>query len=179
MKNRKIVGLVATAVVVGLVVTGLFAVGSPANARKERADAERYRRLVELHAHLVSHSREEGALPAGLKDLEPRSFDGFGEGFDPQLDPNTGKAFEYRKLGDRDYEICAVFQTSSDGSGGVDWNNSYYGVGPLHPLEPYDYAVPLGHDAGRNCFDRTISKAELDNRFVPAPPPPAPPGEAP
>lgn len=168
MSNRKVVGVIASLAVLGLVVAGLFAAGSPADARRLKADAERTRRLVELHSNLASQVAETGSLPNGLKDLLGSGFEGFGQGFDPRKEPDTGRFFEYTKLGDRKYEVCARFLTSSNDPRRDEFNQ--YGPG-----------AGLDYQPGRNCFTRTITKRQIDDAGgfrgssgVPAPPVPVP-----
>ncbi len=156
LESRRAVGIVATAAVVILVVAGLFAAGSPATARKFRIDRDRTERLNNLHASLAAHARENGSLPETLNDLQPNTPGGeFTEEFDPRQDPQSGKLFEYRRISDRQYRVCATFLTSS-----LDRRDEgYYGPG----------GSP-SHRAGRNCYDRRLSTEELRSDFFPKDP---------
>lgn len=148
MNNPKLVGIVATALVVAVVVAGLFAVGSPSTAREARADEQRRMHLMELHHELSRHMAEEGSLPDSLEELN--RFSEFGPApFDPRRDPETGELYEYTKLSDSEYEVCAVFNTS-------DQDRRDYGPFPQ-----------LQHDPGRNCYEREAD----EDLFGPGPPP--------
>ncbi len=147
MKNRAVVGGLAALVVVGLVVAGLFAIGSPATARKYKADQERRNRVSQLHYILSSHVRSQGSLPPSLDDVDPEAFVRSGYSSDLRKDPETGEYFDYRRTADRRYEICADFLTSSK-----DRRAEEYG----------SYPGDIEHKAGRNCYQRTISEQDVD-----------------
>ncbi|HEX2053448.1 MAG TPA: hypothetical protein VHJ78_06970 [Actinomycetota bacterium] len=147
MRNRKLVGVLATAVVVGLVVAGLFAVGSPATARKARIDQERRNRITQLHYLLASHVREEGSLPSDLASVDEEVLRQHGFSQDMRKDPETGEFFEYRRISEREYEVCADFLLSSDEEQAREF-------GPF----PGD----VSHEAGRNCYDRTVTEDEVE-----------------
>jgi hypothetical protein len=157
VKNRAVVGAVATVAVVALVIAGLFAVGSPATARKFKADQERRNRLSQVHYVLAGHVREEGALPRSLEEVDDEVLRQAGYGFDMRKDPATGELFEYRRLGDRRYEVCADFETSSKDARAQEF-------GPY----PGDLEE---HEAGRTCFDRRITNQDVDSApgFFPGP----------
>ena len=157
MKNKRslVVGAAIVAVA-GLVIAGLFAVGSPATARKFKADQRRIEQLSELHRMLVNHFVDEGELPATLDALNPTLFEGYGLSIDPRRDPETGELFEFRTLADRQYEVCARFHTSSGDPRNP--NQAFRGYRP--PAE----AVLLGyleHRPGRNCFKRMLTNSEI------------------
>ena len=148
MRNRRLVGGLATAVVVALVVAGLFAVGSPATARKARIDQERRNRITQLHFLLASHVREEGSLPSGLGDVDEEVLRQQGYSVDVRRDPESDEFFEYRRLSGREYEVCAEFLLSSDDDR----------VSEFRPF-PGD----VSHEPGRNCYERTVTDDEVDS----------------
>ncbi len=152
MKNRALIGALATALVVGLVVAGLLAVGSPGTARKLKADQERRSRLTQIHYVLSAHVRQEESLPASLESIDDEVLRQSGYGYDPRNDPDTGELFEYRRLSNREYEICATFHSASD-----DPRAQEFGA----------YPGDVSHKAGRNCFDREITEQDLESAFIP------------
>lgn len=147
MNNSKLVGIVATVLVVALVIAGLFAVGSPSTARDLRADQQRRQYLNDLHFELAQQVAAGEEIPESLEDLEP--FDRFGPGYDPRLDPETGELFEYTKLSATEYEVCATFNTS------------------IEEAEGYRFFGELEHDAGRNCYERDADDPALVPEFAP------------
>jgi len=148
VKNRAVIGAVATVAVVALVIAGLFAVGSPATARKFKADQERRNRLSQIHFVLAGHVREVGSLPRSLAEVDDEVLRQSGSGFDTRKDPATGEFFEFRRLTERRYEVCADFETSSDDDRSQEF-------GP--------YPGDLEHQAGRTCFERRITDQDVDS----------------
>lgn len=147
MKNRALVGTLATVFVVGMVVAGLFAIGSPSTAREYRADQERRNRLSQLDYVLATHVRSEGSLPEQLEQMDEQALRNAGYGFDARRDPETGDFFEYRRVSERRYEICATFHHASD-----DRRAQQYGA----------YPGDISHRPGRNCYTRTITDRDLE-----------------
>lgn len=159
--NRALLAVAASVVVAALVIAGLFAVGSPATARKFRADQRRVEQLQRLHDALRNHLIDQTDLPHSLDDLNPAYWENYGQPVDPRRDPVTGEAFDYGRLSDREYEVCANFETSSDDRRNVD---RPFRAEPF----PFDGGGGEGffeYEPGRNCFDRTITNAELRNMF--------------
>jgi hypothetical protein len=138
LSARTALGAVSVTGVALLVVAGIWVAGSPASARKERADDLRLGRLSELHYQLEHHVREHGELPRSLRELEGD----FTPRYDPRRDPLTRKPFEYRKLGERRYEVCAVFASASDE------DDPRYG----------DFTLDSRHGEGRHCFTRQVRR---------------------
>lgn len=147
MNNSKLVGIIATVLVAALVVAGLFAVGSPGTARQLRADEQRRQDLMELHFELAQYVFDEGSLPDSLEDLN--LFNRYAGSFDPRRDPETGEFYEYTKLSDSEYEVCAVFNTSID------------------EAQRYPGYPEIEHDAGRNCYERDAAEEQLQGDFFP------------
>ncbi len=149
--NAKLLGVVASILVVGLVVAGLFAAGSPSTARKIRADQETENQLNGLQYQLTDHEQRNGSFPRTLAELDS---DGR---FKARTDADT--PIEYRRISDGEYEVCAVFLTSSD-----DPRRSGY----------YDTGVEsFAHEEGRTCFRRKAPAGvtDFDRRGRPIPQP--------
>lgn len=147
MKNRALVGTLATFLVVALVVAGLLAIGSPATARKYKADQERRNRLTQLPFVLATHVRDQGSLPEDLGEMNEGTLRDAGFGFDARRDPESGDFFEYSKLEDRRYEVCATFHTSSDDRRAQEFG--YFGG-------------DVSHSEGRNCYERRITDGDVE-----------------
>jgi hypothetical protein len=148
VKNRKVIGALATAVVVALVVAGLFAIGSPATARKYKADQERRIRMEQIHYVLSAHVREEGALPRSLEEIDEQSLMHAGYGGDVRRDPESGEFFDYTRESDREYEICADFETDSDDRRSQDFGG---------------FPGGFDHEAERTCFEREITDQDVES----------------
>lgn len=151
MKNRTVVGVLAIVMVAGLVIAGLVAIGSPTTARNLRADQERRDRLGQLHMVLASHVRIDNALPGSLDEVSDEALRQSFVGFDPRRDPESDDYFEYRTEGDRRYEVCAEFLTSSE-----DRRAREFGRFP----------GDVSHEPGRNCYEREITDFDVESAPV-------------
>ena len=131
MRAGAVRGLVALAVVVVAVavIAGLLMIGSPREARERSLDARRVEQLRVISNAVDLYWTRQGRLPASLEELERAQ--GMGESL---VDPGTGRAHEYRVLGEKRYELCASFARSPAGDG--------------RPLQGDFWA----HGAGRQCF---------------------------
>lgn len=163
MSQRTIIGVIATALVVTMVVLGLTVIGSPTKARNRETDRLRVERLSQLHHELQNHAIEKGELPESLRELSEGQEE-VGYRFDLTRDPETGAFWEYRKLDSRKYEVCATFHEESE--------------------EPGRYSVPhsepnfYSHGSGRECFTQSVRSgpAPLIDHVQPEVKLPPPPG---
>lgn len=126
-----ILACVATVVVAAAVVGGLVVLGPPSEERARRLDERRSQELRNLTGAVDVYWGRHRRLPATLEELE-------GE---PGIqvvarDPATGQAYEYRALGEKDYELCARFERGS----------------------PEDRTDTWAHTAGRQCYPLQISE---------------------
>lgn len=148
--TSKIIGLVTALLVFGTIIAGFFIIGSPAERRLERFDAQKVSDLQSIQWQLVSYWQQKEKLPATLDELQdPISS------FMVPLDPQTKGSYEYRVTGDRAFELCATFNA------------------PLPQASAMFGDTSLGswqHDEGRTCFTRTIDPDRyppLSNKTIP------------
>ncbi|NOT43548.1 MAG: hypothetical protein HOP14_02960 [Acidobacteria bacterium] len=129
MTSRTAVGAVAIGAVVAAVAAGLFVLDSPGEARLARLDSRRVEDLQALAASVNVFSTRRGRLPASLEELwaEP--------GITLISADPAGVPYEYRRLGEGAYEVCAVFERPSD-----DPRSTTFWV----------------HGAGRQCFSPAV-----------------------
>jgi len=132
--------------VVATVVAAVAVMDPPSRQRAERMDAKRVEHLQELARRLDAHFDAQGRLPAQLSVVAAapgRSI----------VDPGTGRAYGYEVTGEREYRLCAMFETN--------------GGEPGHMVPPhYDWR----HDAGRQCFAREVQAVVRPGIAVPARP---------
>lgn len=124
-------------VIVG-VVTGFWLLGSPGKQRLISLDRERISDLQQITYQLGTNSPvyspdTEVTLPEQLPE-QLRTNDQFS-------DPATGEPYEYRRLSERTYELCATFSTSSEND--------------LQSRQMWD--VGWQHPEGRHCFELDIN----------------------
>lgn len=138
--QKALIGFATMAITVS-VVWGFAIIGSPFAERDRRFDAERASDLRSIQEDVIRFWLDMKTLPANLDEIASR---------DPQShwvapkDPQSGTLYEYRKIGDLSFEVCAIFARATEidndsvGSrryrGNPDWN----------------------HEAGRTCFPHAI-----------------------
>jgi len=150
----KTIGWIVSLIVVVSVAGGFFIIGSPQNQREVRFDQERVRDLQNIQSQLVVFWQQKETLPEDLEQLEdPLS------GILIPDDPQTGESYTYRVLGDRVFELCAVFTTESIADERIKIR-SEFGFTDAN----------WSHGIGEVCFERTIDPErfpplkELPNR---------------
>lgn len=142
--NIRIFSYSVIALMLLAIITGLVVVGSPATEQARRLDAERINHLQMIQSYIVSFWRNTNRLPASLDELSDPL-----QGIQIPRDPKTGEPYEYRILGPRTLELCAMFDGARQG-------NNIYPEQPKAELEG-----DWDHDAGRACFTRTINPERI------------------
>ncbi|RJR31330.1 hypothetical protein C4569_02710 [Candidatus Parcubacteria bacterium] len=142
-KLPKIMGIISLVFIIGSFIGTFFIIESPLEARRKAFDRTRVNNLSEIKFTVDDYYREFDKLPQSLKNLqETRGYINF-------IDPKSGEEYGYRILGETSYELCATF----DGSNRDDKDEKYF-YGGLN--------TEFLHDAGRNCFSRSVSKNPTD-----------------
>jgi hypothetical protein len=117
----------AIVIVAAIVVAAFVTIGSPNRARAEALDRQRVLDLGDVAAEL---HEDYGArpLPAALPQ--------------PRRDPVSGKPYEYRRLGDNRYHLCATFElpTPPEQRTGTDVNTFW-----RHPAGRFCYILDAGN----------------------------------
>lgn len=137
----KAAGWLVSLVVAGAVIGALMVAGSPLAARDERADQTRTEHLTMIAGVLRSYYEREKKLPDSLADLAKLNLEGL-------RDPVTRSDYGYRRVDEKQYELCATFATDTIKKappGHYIYDNSY--------LDRF-----RRHEAGRQCFTIDASK---------------------
>ncbi|WP_155523978.1 hypothetical protein [Nodosilinea nodulosa] len=96
---------VATAAVVAAIAAGFWVLGTPGQQRQIAADRQRVQDIVaiaqEFHNRYLNDGADKFRLPSALDEAQVRN------------DPMTGQPYEYERLSDRTFELCATFDTDS------------------------------------------------------------------
>ncbi len=152
---NKILGWCVSAVIIFAIIGGLMMVGSPMKARDLKIDAKRLNNMQDI-ARVIScyADKDEGGLPSSLDEIKD-SIDG-GLRHDPKLrrcqnlkwktDPVLDVDFEYKKLGEKSFELCGVFERKQDPK--LTKNKSIYGTNQNIILD----TTALRPNAGRHCY---------------------------
>lgn len=144
--RRRYVGIGTGVLAIIAIVSGFFVVGTPAQARLARFDAEKVSDLQIIQSNVITYYQAKQALPATLDDINTSLSYG-----PLPTDPQTGEPYGYEKVGALSFKLCATFNAESRAT-----QNIY--------SEPR--AVPVGgkvgvpdnwqHGSGLVCFERTI-----------------------
>lgn len=126
---------VATAAVIAAIAAGFWVLGTPGRQREIAADRQRLQHVAEIAQRL--HERYTGtnsnlALPTTLPAEDLR------------YDPLTNQLYEYERLSDRTFELCATFDTDSS-------------THRLSNQNPTPEAQRWQHPEGRHCFEFDVS----------------------
>ena len=127
---------VATAAVVAAIAAGFWVLGTPGRQREIAADRQRLQDMgtiaQRLHERYLTDN-DSFELPATLEASELRN------------DPLTNQPYEYERLSDRDFNLCATFDTDSS----------------THRLSGQNSnpdAARWQHPEGRHCFEFDVAE---------------------
>ena len=140
IKNLKLLAWIVSVIVLAVIVTGFFLVGSPARQRSLKFDAQRVNDLQSIQSQIVTYWQQKNQLPANLDALTDTIT-----GFKASMDPQTNEFYEYIINSALSFELCADFNLPSETDGAK--------------TEPMIYQKAYSnwtHASGRTCFERTI-----------------------
>ncbi|MBE9140088.1 hypothetical protein IQ254_23310 [Nodosilinea sp. LEGE 07088] len=128
---------VATAAVIAAIAAGFWVLGTPGRQRDIAADRQRLQDLS-----LIAQRLNERYAAADDDSFElPETL----AAQDSENDPLTNQPYEYQKLGDRTFELCAMFDTDS----------STYRLGNRQPNADQER---WQHPVGRHCFEFDVTE---------------------
>ena len=135
---------VSTAAVLIAIVAGFLMLGSPGQQRLISLDSERVNDLSQIASNLVYTVENPGnTTPAPqLPESLPASI----ASRDDLRDPLTKEPYEYRRLNDSAYELCATFATNS--------------TQPEPDKTPQLINTQWPHPVGRHCFEIAKSASQ-------------------
>lgn len=141
---KVVIGLVAIAVIGGFIVAGL-----PKSQRLTRLDERRINDLSVIESQVVEYWRVNKKLPLALDDFKNQNII-------LPTDPITQQPYEYKKVEDLKFELCAVFQAS--GPAGQDSR------APFPKPASQFFSELQSHSIGRDCFERTINPQDFSSQ---------------
>jgi|SRR3989344_809891 len=127
-------------IVLAAIVWGFIVAGSPQSQRAARFDQRRVGDLQLIQDRIIDYWTRKNILPSNLEALKDDI-----SGFTSPRDPKTGVAYEYAAKGTLSFELCATFETTN-------MNGPKMKESVPWPDRMYNWS----HDAGRQCFTRTI-----------------------
>jgi len=137
-------GLFAILLAAGSIFAGFTIVGSPAEARRRKADQQRVNDLSAI-AKTLRDMAGKGSDPKKLSDIHIESW----RGGNARQDPETRQPYEYRRIDHLNFELCATFETDTIS------NPSSYDVEDTYSWYQAE-DVFKKHRRGRNCFKLSV-----------------------
>lgn len=130
----------AIVLVLGSIVWGFSVLGSPYTQRMYKYDSQKVSDLSNIKSAVESYYSVNNSLPENLTQMK----DGGNYYYFTDIDSQSGKAYEYKKLSALQYEICAEFNKETEKNTSSVNSYEYMGYSWEHP-------------AGRHCFEITIN----------------------
>jgi hypothetical protein len=148
------VGIISSFLVLSILATGFWVVGSPMKQRQIRMDERRISDLQTIQYQIIDYWRYKEVLPATTDDLKNSI-----SGFISPLDPETEKSYEYKVIEPLKFQLCTTFNQ----------NNPYNEI-KVNAQYPYSEKCQYGdcgqyannswyYEKGYKCFERTIDPA--------------------
>jgi hypothetical protein len=156
-------GVGMTAVAITASVTGVLLIDPPAVLRARERDEARLQAIADIASAVDCYATYEGGAPESLEAmraaLDARAASTtirYACSWSVQTDPATDAPYEYRRLGEDAYEVCATFDRRSDEPDGARRPRTYsFGAVGEGPRE-----FNAIHEAGRHCFSLTAESLE-------------------
>ncbi|MEK9180833.1 MAG: DUF5671 domain-containing protein, partial [Patescibacteria group bacterium] len=142
-KTPKTLAWIVSAILLVVIISGFFVIGSPSKQRAMKFDEQRVADLQAIQSEIINHWIKKGTIPVSLTELTNNI-----SGFTAPLDPQTKAAYEYRGLSSLSFELCASFQTESPSGNDMKSRTPMY--------YPYGTSDNWQHNTGRQCFTRNI-----------------------
>lgn len=139
-KSRLWWRIFATFIVVGSIIIGFSVLGTPHTQRMYKYDSQKVSDLSNIKSAVESYYSVNNSLPENLTQMK----DGGNYYYFTDIDSQSGKAYEYKKLSALQYEICAEFNKETEKNTSSVNSYEYMGYSWEHP-------------AGRHCFEITIN----------------------
>ena len=148
-RERNVWRLASIILIITSIILGFSIIGSPQSQRMLRLDSQKVSDLQSIQWQIVNYWQQKGVLPTTLEQLEdPIS------GFMVPTDLQTKEPYGYEKTGTLKFNLCADFNKPAQAMNGSMARMAY--LEPAHP-EPMDKpGDSWQHEAGRECFSRTI-----------------------
>ncbi len=156
--RKRAVGIGVAILAVGAIIAGFFIVGTPAQARLARFDAQKVSDLQNIQSQITYYWQAKQKLPAVITDLNNSLSYG-----PLPVDMQTGESYVYQTTGALSFKLCATFNAQSRGN-----QNTYSETRAVMPEAPMPAQEKTAlsvkgmmqdnwqHGSGQVCFDRTI-----------------------
>ena len=140
-KSRIVWRIIAGVIILGSIIWGFTVLGSPATQRLYKYDEQKVNDLMSLNNEIINYYNTKQVLPDNLTDITALNY------YMVITDSQNGKQYEYEKISNTEYNLCADFNKASN-------TNTQNGL--TRPVSPYG-DPSWTHPAGRYCFKETIN----------------------
>lgn len=134
-------------IIIAVFASALLIVESPQQARDRKLDNAVLEDFNTISNGLNNYYRGNQKLPVTLEELKSEVLFVTEENF---KDPDTGQVYEYEVIGDKKYQLCAVFRTSNVDD--QDFSNRFY-------------REEWSHKTGRQCINQSIEQKEYKDIY--------------
>jgi hypothetical protein len=156
-KRNIVVGILSSLIVLFSIVYAFSVMGSPKTQRNLRFDQKRVQDLQNLQYQVINFWQQKESLPKNLDELK-NPISAVVIPLDPDFE--KGLMYEYKKIENKKFELCATFSLASPKG----WISDNYNdnlpiksspASPkITPFEPKNESWK--YDIGKTCFERTI-----------------------
>lgn len=146
-KNHRYFVWLIIIVAIIAIAAGFFIIGSPQKERLRRFDQQKIDNLNEIQNQIVDYWRRTERLPETLAALENEI-----SGYKAPNDPQSKEPYEYKVKGELIFELCAVFNLTSEEAMPNILKERIMTLSPLPQNWNWE------HEVGKTCFERTIDK---------------------
>src|SRR3989338_1360042 len=154
-KSRKIWRIISGLLILASIIWGFSVLGSPRTQRLYKYDEQKVNDLSNINNQIINYYTNKGILPNTLEEMAKGNY------YIAQVDPQTEKPYEYEKISNTEYNLCAEFNKASD-----DKNTS----DPYRGLYSYN-SLSWTHPADEYCFKQTVNPNPYNPNIYPKPVP--------
>jgi hypothetical protein len=152
-ERKRSVGIAIGILAVMTIVAGFFIIGTPMQAMSYQFDEQKVNDLQTIQSEIVSYWQQNGKLPATLAQIgQPLT------GETVPVDEQTGDSYQYTVVSKLSFKLCATFNAAT----------APYAIttdelaipAPVTANGSDDSTYSWYHDAGTQCFLRTINPSQ-------------------
>ncbi|MFH1366230.1 MAG: DUF5671 domain-containing protein [Patescibacteria group bacterium] len=136
---RKIWAVSSAIVIIACIIWGFSVLGSPRTQQLLKYDEQKVNDLQNINNQVINFYSNKGALPKTIEEMANGNY------YVNPKDSQTGNLYEYKKINETSYNLCADFNKASDDRSNLAYPVSLYGD------------VSWVHPAGYYCFIETIN----------------------
>ncbi len=135
--SRKFWVVVATFIILASIVWGFAVLGSPRTQQLLKYDEQKVVDLQDINNQITSYYMTKGFLPETLVQMVKENY------YTIQTDQQNQKPYEYKKITDKTYNLCAEFNKESKNDNPLSLPNTYGRQGWEHLVGHYCFELDV------------------------------------